>query len=130
MPETSSIKQTILGSTPIYVNHENALESKYVEGLNKNQKLAIQTAINSKFSVIQGPPGTGKTHTIVRLILALLESDPKAKFLVCGDSNQSVNNLCMKFIEELRSFGLLDQIKFTRFLSVHAYFSNQQIHHL
>jgi hypothetical protein len=67
---------------------------------------------------------------IVRLILTLLEKDPDAKFLVCGDSNQSVNNICIKFIEALEELKMVDKVRFTRFLSVHAFIKNLEIEHL
>ncbi|KAI9673348.1 MAG: hypothetical protein M1829_004115 [Trizodia sp. TS-e1964] len=60
--------------------------------LNDSQKDAIKFAIASNdVALIHGPPGTGKTHTLIELILQLLER--KLRLLVCGPSNISVDNI-------------------------------------
>ena len=60
--------------------------------LNDSQKEAIRFALSSReIALIHGPPGTGKTHTLIELILQLL--DRKQRLLVCGPSNISVDNI-------------------------------------
>ncbi|KAF2470149.1 DNA-binding protein SMUBP-2 [Lindgomyces ingoldianus] len=60
--------------------------------LNDSQKEAIRFALASReVALIHGPPGTGKTHTLIELILQMLEQ--KLRLLVCGPSNISVDNI-------------------------------------
>jgi len=60
--------------------------------LNDSQKDAIKFALASReVALIHGPPGTGKTHTLIELILQLLNDDKR--LLVCGPSNISVDNI-------------------------------------
>ncbi|KAF2202417.1 P-loop containing nucleoside triphosphate hydrolase protein [Delitschia confertaspora ATCC 74209] len=60
--------------------------------LNESQKDAIKFALASReIALIHGPPGTGKTHTLIELILQLLQR--KFRLLVCGPSNISVDNI-------------------------------------
>ena len=57
-----------------------------------SQKEAIRFALASReVALIHGPPGTGKTHTLIELILQLLDRDQR--LLVCGPSNISVDNI-------------------------------------
>ena len=60
--------------------------------LNDSQKDAIRFALSSReVALIHGPPGTGKTHTLIELILQLVQR--KKRLLVCGPSNISVDNI-------------------------------------
>ncbi|KAF2838234.1 DNA helicase [Patellaria atrata CBS 101060] len=60
--------------------------------LNGSQKDAIRFAMASReIALIHGPPGTGKTHTLIELILQILQR--KLRLLVCGPSNISVDNI-------------------------------------
>ncbi|KAJ5465476.1 hypothetical protein N7530_009263 [Penicillium desertorum] len=60
--------------------------------LNDSQKEAIQFALASRdIALIHGPPGTGKTHTLIELILQLVQR--RKRVLVCGPSNVSVDNI-------------------------------------
>jgi len=62
------------------------------ETLNDSQKDAIRFALASPdVALIHGPPGTGKTHTLIELILQMLEQ--KLRIMVCGPSNISVDNI-------------------------------------
>ena len=75
-------------------------------------------------TLIQGPPGTGKTTMICYAVLSLLEriknTKSRGKILVCGDSNQSVNNIATRFVRLLEEKGLKNQYKFVRWMSLHA----------
>lgn len=67
--------------------------------LNDSQQEAIRYALATRdVALIHGPPGTGKTHTLIELILQLL--DRKQRILVCGPSNISVDNI----VERLASY--------------------------
>lgn len=60
--------------------------------LNDSQKDAIRFALAAQdIALIHGPPGTGKTHTLIELILQLVQR--KKRILVCGPSNVSVDNI-------------------------------------
>ncbi|KAF9887725.1 hypothetical protein FE257_009678 [Aspergillus nanangensis] len=62
------------------------------ETLNGSQKEAIRFALAAReIALIHGPPGTGKTHTLIELILQLVQR--KQRVLVCGPSNISVDNI-------------------------------------
>lgn len=71
------------------------------DSLNDSQKTAIKFALASpEVALIHGPPGTGKTHTLIELILQLLDASRRDKhlsrqtrILVCGPSNISVDNI-------------------------------------
>lgn len=51
---------------------------------------------NNGITLIQGPPGTGKTTTIAELIQNYVSKDMKV--LVCASSNEAVNNILAKYI--------------------------------
>ncbi|PPJ53322.1 hypothetical protein CBER1_00937 [Cercospora berteroae] len=60
--------------------------------LNQSQKDAIRFALATReIALIHGPPGTGKTHTLIELILQLVQRGKS--LLVCGPSNISVDNI-------------------------------------
>ena len=60
--------------------------------LNNSQKDAIRFALGARdIALIHGPPGTGKTHTLIELILQLVQRGKR--ILVCGPSNVSVDNI-------------------------------------
>lgn len=60
--------------------------------LNQSQKDAIRFALATReIALIHGPPGTGKTHTLIELILQLVQRG--LRLLVCGPSNISVDNI-------------------------------------
>lgn len=80
-------------TTPLPVNYDTAGPVEFTDPtLNDSQKEAIRYALASKDIVlIHGPPGTGKTHTLIELILQLVQR--KQRVLVCGPSNISVDNI-------------------------------------
>ncbi len=93
--EHSALTQVLFGlSSPSPISDEDLrAEVKWHDpSLNSSQKDAIRFALASRdVALIHGPPGTGKTHTLIELILQLL--DRKQRLLVCGPSNISVDNI-------------------------------------
>ena len=80
-------------TTPLQPDYEATGSIEFMDPtLNDSQKDAIRFALASKdISLIHGPPGTGKTHTLIELIMQLVER--KKRILVCGPSNVSVDNI-------------------------------------
>ncbi|KAK5170420.1 uncharacterized protein LTR77_005008 [Saxophila tyrrhenica] len=93
--EHSSLTQVLFGQsspTPMSKDELNAKVKWHDPSLNDSQQDAIRFALASReVALIHGPPGTGKTHTLIELILQLL--DRKQRILVCGPSNISVDNI-------------------------------------
>lgn len=93
--EHSSLIQVLFGKTsPTPASSDDlSAETKWHDpSLNDSQKEAIRFALASReVALIHGPPGTGKTHTLIELILQLLDRDQR--LLVCGPSNISVDNI-------------------------------------
>jgi DNA polymerase alpha-associated DNA helicase A len=93
--EHSALTQVLFGQashTPISEDDLKAEIKWHDPSLNQSQKEAIRFALASReVALIHGPPGTGKTHTLIGLILQLL--DRKQRLLVCGPSNISVDNI-------------------------------------
>ncbi|KAF2774113.1 P-loop containing nucleoside triphosphate hydrolase protein [Teratosphaeria nubilosa] len=93
--EHSNLTQVLFGQsspTPIAKEHLTADVKWHDPSLNDSQKEAIRFALASReVALIHGPPGTGKTHTLIELILQLIER--KQRLLVCGPSNISVDNI-------------------------------------
>ena len=122
------IKDMILGFKPIKTNTAKPLSDYFSSwipnDLNENQRQALYCIHNQQMTLIQGPPGTGKTTMICYAVLSLLErmkkTGVKKKILVCGDSNQSVNNIATRFLKLLEEKGLRSKYQFVRWMSLHA----------
>lgn len=80
-------------TTPLQLDTETCGPVEFLDPtLNDSQKDAIRFALASRdIALIHGPPGTGKTHTLIELILQLVQR--KKRVLVCGPSNVSVDNI-------------------------------------
>ena len=93
--EHSILTQVLFGHaspTPIPSEDLDAEVAWKDPSLNDSQKDAIVFALASReIALIHGPPGTGKTHTLIELILQMLERNQR--LLVCGPSNISVDNI-------------------------------------
>lgn len=87
------------------LNSESKLGNDYLEifELNKEQELAVSTALNTPFTVITGPPGTGKSQVVLNL-LANLTSRNKT-VLIASKNNKAVNTILEK-LEGLRTYYL------------------------
>ena len=93
--EHSSLTQVLFGQsspTPTPTDDLSADVKWHDPSLNASQQEAIRFALASReIALIHGPPGTGKTHTLIELILQLV--DREQRVLVCGPSNISVDNI-------------------------------------
>ena len=80
-------------TTPLQPDEEAAGPVEFIDPtLNDSQKDAIRFALASQdIALIHGPPGTGKTHTLIELIMQMVQR--KKRILVCGPSNVSVDNI-------------------------------------
>ncbi|GLI74607.1 hypothetical protein PoHVEF18_002851 [Penicillium ochrochloron] len=80
-------------TTPLQPDYEGAGDIEFIDPtLNDSQKDAIRFALAAKdIALIHGPPGTGKTHTLIELIMQMIQR--KKRILVCGPSNISVDNI-------------------------------------
>ncbi|KAJ5989548.1 hypothetical protein N7481_004758 [Penicillium waksmanii] len=80
-------------TTPLQPDYEDIGPVEFSDPtLNDSQKDAIRFALATKdIALIHGPPGTGKTHTIIELIMQMVQR--KKRILVCGPSNISVDNI-------------------------------------
>ncbi|KAE8330042.1 P-loop containing nucleoside triphosphate hydrolase protein [Aspergillus sergii] len=80
-------------TTPLPPDYEAVGDVEFNDpSLNDSQKEAIRFALASRdIALIHGPPGTGKTHTLIELILQMVQR--KLRVLVCGPSNISVDNI-------------------------------------
>jgi DNA polymerase alpha-associated DNA helicase A len=80
-------------TTPLRPDEEAAGFVEFIDPtLNDSQKDAIRFALASQdIALIHGPPGTGKTHTLIELIMQMIQR--KKRILVCGPSNVSVDNI-------------------------------------
>lgn len=80
-------------TTPLQPDYEGAGNIEFIDTtLNDSQKDAIRFALAAKdIALIHGPPGTGKTHTLIELIMQMIQR--KKRILVCGPSNISVDNI-------------------------------------
>lgn len=80
-------------TTPLQPDYEAIGPVEFLDPtLNDSQKEAIRFALASRdIALIHGPPGTGKTHTLIELILQMVQR--KLRVLVCGPSNISVDNI-------------------------------------
>lgn len=94
MADHSGLMRVLFGHTsPSPLDWSAAGDISFIDPtLNDSQKEAIRFALASReIALIHGPPGTGKTHTLIELILQLLQR--KLRILVCGPSNISVDNI-------------------------------------
>lgn len=63
------------------------------DGLNENQLLAVNSALNSTICMIQGPPGTGKTEVACHIIRSIVQTKKYGGILVVAETNVAVDNL-------------------------------------
>lgn len=92
--EHSHFMRVAFGHTsPLQPDTDSADSVEFIDPtLNDSQKDAIRFALAAKdIALIHGPPGTGKTHTLIELIMQMVQR--KKRILVCGPSNVSVDNI-------------------------------------
>ncbi|KAJ5115233.1 hypothetical protein NUU61_000992 [Penicillium alfredii] len=80
-------------TTPLQPEYDASGPVEFTDStLNDSQKDAIRFALASQdIALIHGPPGTGKTHTLIELIMQMVQR--RKRILVCGPSNVSVDNI-------------------------------------
>jgi hypothetical protein len=71
-----------------------------VPSLNISQNGALTASMKHSLTFIWGPPGTGKTHTVVAILIQLLEGLPNSRFLVSAPTHNAVDNLLRRFISD------------------------------
>ena len=74
--------------------------------LNERQNAAVWTCLNNPLTCLWGPPGTGKTHTIVRLLQALLTNYPDDRILVTAPTHNATDNVLQKYIDGCERDGI------------------------
>lgn len=75
----------------------------YPFGCNESQKLAVETTLSNRMSIIEGPPGTGKTQTILNIIANLIVQNKTVA--VVSNNNSAVFNVQEK-LEKL-GYGMV-----------------------
>jgi DNA replication ATP-dependent helicase Dna2 len=74
---------------------------------NAAQNEAVQRAVGAEdFALVHGPPGTGKTHTLARIVRALVERGQRV--LVSAFTNRAVDNA----LAELESQGYTGMVRY------------------
>lgn len=74
--------------------------------LNESQQQAVRGALFQKpLFLIQGPPGTGKTTVIVEIICQMLAANPRARILLCSQTNLAVDNVIEKLPSDKKKTG-------------------------
>lgn len=68
--------------------------------LNPSENTALAAAMTNSLTFIWGPPGTGKTHTVVVILLQLLNALPQSRLLVTAPTHNAVDNILRRFISE------------------------------
>jgi len=63
------------------------------KGINDSQYNGVCSALENSLTLIVGPPGTGKTFTAIEIVKGWKALEPKAKILLCCDSNISTDKL-------------------------------------
>ena len=77
----------------------------YFERLDRSQKKAFLSAIDTDFSLIWGPPGTGKSFTLASIIYTLFQLG-EDRTVVCCLSNVAIDQLLCKLLDIIDSESL------------------------
>jgi exodeoxyribonuclease V alpha subunit len=67
--------------------------SNLVAGLNLNQQLALQHALNRQLTVLTGGPGTGKTFTLVAIVNAMRNRHAAIRIAACAPTGKAALRL-------------------------------------
>ena len=102
--------------TPAGPLRDAAAVDKAVDGLNTDQAEAVRHVLRADdYAILLGMPGTGKTHTVVKLVAALVEAGQSV--LLTAFTNNAVDNLLLKLA---RLEPPVPFVRLGRAASVHA----------
>lgn len=90
------MSRQLQGHVPVYDHLEEAIdreERKLKLRLAPEQKLAVKTALTSKFCVITGGPGTGKTLIQCALLDLYRKKFPTAKIVCCAPTGRAARRM-------------------------------------
>lgn len=100
-PQLGSILATPQEHSPPVIPPDAWNIKFFDEHLDESQKDAVVGALFQKpLFLIHGPPGTGKTTVIVELIQQALRLNPRARILVCSQTNLAVDNVMERLPDE------------------------------
>jgi len=90
-------RDVLLGRAPPEFDEVHA-DGRYVDN-NEAQDRAVARAVAARdFSLVQGPPGTGKTHTVARLVRALVSDGERV--LLSAYTNRAVDNALEALLDQ------------------------------
>lgn len=77
------------------------------------QKAACVNALNRRLTIITGGPGTGKTHTVLRLMALLLESDTKGEqhIALAAPTGKAAARVRESIMNGLEQMELSDEVR-------------------
>ncbi len=80
------------------------------------QRLAAETAVRQRLTIVSGGPGTGKTSTVARLLLLILEQhaalgQPPPQMLLCAPTGKAATHLAGALSEGLERAGASDEAR-------------------
>jgi exodeoxyribonuclease V alpha subunit len=79
--------------------HSRRMRSNYplaphhLRKLTQEQRAAVETALNYRFSIITGGPGTGKTHVVKSIVHESWRRDKSAKWYLAAPTNKALQRL-------------------------------------
>jgi len=90
-------RDVLLGRVPPEFD-ETPTAGTYVDNNDAQDRAVARSVAARDFSLIQGPPGTGKTHTVARLVRALVEDGERV--LLSAFTNRAVDNALEALLDQ------------------------------
>ena len=98
MPSNTNVINDIDDFIMSQINNDQ-VKIKYINDLNKSQKLAFLKAIDgSPVTLIKGPPGTGKTH-VINAITQYITKELSEKVVISSQTHVAIDNVLDKLME-------------------------------